>query len=369
MKVVFTGGGSGGHIFPLVAVAREIRRLYTGKDLQLHYLGPKDELADIYLRQEDFIIQNMVAGKVRRYFSFKNVVDILWNMPVGFIQSFWILGWMSPKLVFSKGGTGSIQVTLAAWLLGIPVFIHESDSVPGRSNQKAAKWAQKIFTSFATTSYFDPRKVTCVGNPIRKEALEGDKLIAKNLFNLTLQKPIILFMGGSQGAEAINDFVLNVVNDLLKNYEVLHVTGQLNYKDVAAESQVVIDKELLPYYHAVAFLDEEQVRHAYAAADLIVSRAGSGSIFEIAATGKASMLVPLPGAPDQPKNAYQYAENGAALVVEQDNLTPHFFLENVQILFLNSGKLEAMRAAALQFAKPLAARAVAREILQFLTLD
>lgn len=210
-----------------------------------------------------------------------------------------------------------------------------------------------------------------VGNPIRKEILDGDKEKAGELFSLTFEKPIFLIMGGSQGAEAINDFILEILNDLLKNYEIIHVTGRENIKETQGEAQVVMDKDLDKYYHPVGFLDEEKIKHAYKSADLIISRSGSGSIFEIAAVGKPSILVPLPSAAGnhQAKNAYAYAETGACEVIEQENLTPNFFMENIQLLFLHPEKLAAMSQAALAFAKPLAARAIAREILEFLMLD
>ena len=142
-------------------------------------------------------------------------------------------------------------------------------------------------------------------------------------------------------------------------------------KKTVAESQVVIDKDLDKYYHPIGFLDEEQTKHAYAAADFIISRAGASGIFEIAAVGKPSILIPLPCAAGdhQSKNAYAYAETGAAEIVEQENLTPNFFMEKLQLLFLHPEKLEQMQQAALDFAKPLAARAIAREILEFLMLD
>ena len=371
MKILFTGGGTAGHVFPLVAVVREIRRIYPKKDLELYYLGPKDDFSLILLSQEDFIIKTIVSGKIRRYFSWKNFVDILFKIPFGLMQSFFLLLAIKPDLVFSKGGSGSISVTIAARILRIPVFIHESDVVPGLSNQTTAKWAKKIFISFPKTEYFDPEKTTLTGNPIRKEILDGDKEKAVEMFNLTLSKPIFLIIGGSQGAETINDFVLLILNELLKDYEVIHVTGIQSFKETVAEAQVVENIDLDKYYHPVGFLDEEKIKHAYKAADLIISRSGSGSIFEIAAVGKPSVLIPLPSAAanHQAKNAYAYAETGAALVIEQENLTPNFFMENVELLFLHPEKLEEMKQAALAFAKPLAARAIAREILEFLMLE
>lgn len=371
MKILFTGGGTGGHIFPLVAIVREIRRIYPKKNLRFYYLGPKDEFGLILLSQEDFIIKTIVSGKIRRYFSFKNIVDILFKIPLGILQSFTWLLFNRPDLVFSKGGSGSIAVTVSARILMIPVFIHESDVTPGLSNQATSKWAKKIFTSFPQTEYFSPDKIMLIGNPIRKEVAEGDKEKAAEIFNLTLSKPIILVIGGSQGAETINDFILRILNDLLKEYEIIHVTGTKNVKEVSAEAQVIEDKDLDRYYHPVGFLDEEKTKHAYKAADLIISRSGAGSIFEIAANGKPSILIPLPSAAGdhQSKNAYIYAESGAAQVIEQENLIPNFFIENLQLLFLNPEKLLAMKEAALDFAKPLAAKALAREILEFLMLD
>jgi len=371
MKILFTGGGTGGHIMPLVAIVRELRRIYPKKDLQFYYMGPKDEFGLILLAQEDFIIKKIISGKIRRYFSFNNFVDILFKIPFGIIQSFFLLISIKPDLVFSKGGSGSIAVTYSARILRIPVFIHESDVVPGLSNQATSKWAKKIFISFEKTEYFDPNKTTLIGNPIRKEILEGDKQIAVEIFNLTLSKPIFLIIGGSQGAETINDFVLRILNDLLKDYEVIHVTGSSNLKQTSAEAQVVVDKNLERYYHPIGFLDEEKTKHAYKVADLIISRSGSGSIFEIAANGKPSILIPLPSAAGdhQSKNAYTYSETGASIVIEQQNLTPNFFMENIQLLFLHPEKLEEMKQSALIFAKPLAARAIAREILEFLMLD
>jgi UDP-N-acetylglucosamine--N-acetylmuramyl-(pentapeptide) pyrophosphoryl-undecaprenol N-acetylglucosamine transferase len=371
MKILFTGGGTGGHVYPLIAIAREIRTIYPKKNLEFYYAGPSDEFASILLSQEDFIIKTIISGKLRRYFDWQNFIDILFKIPIGVIQSFFLLLAIKPDLVFSKGGSGSIAVTYSARLLKIPVFIHESDVVPGLSNQKTSKWAKKVFTSFPKTEYFNPEKITLIGNPIRKEILNGDKKRAGELFNLTFEKPIFLIIGGSQGAEAINDFVLMVINDLLANYEIIHVTGRENFKEESAEAQVIEEKNLDKYYHPIAYLDEEKLKHAYKAADLIISRAGSGSIFEIAAAGKPSILVPLPtsAGDHQSKNAYVYAQTGAAEVVEQQNLTPNFFMDKVKLLSLHPEKSEEMKAAALAFAKPLAARAIAREILEFLMLD
>jgi len=375
MRILFTGGGTGGHIFPLVAIIRELRRIYPkgsqGTPLEFYYAGPKDDFGSIMLAEEDFVLETIVSGKIRRYFSFENIVDILFKIPFGFLQSIFLLLKIKPGLVFSKGGSGSIAITYAARILKIPVFIHESDIAPGLSNQMTSKWAKKTFVSFPKTEYFDQEKVTVTGNPIRKEILDGDKKTAGEIFGLSLTKPIFLIIGGSQGAETINDFTLRILNDLLKTYEIIHVTGRENVRQIGAEAQVIQESGLDRYYHPIGFLDEDKLKHAYKAADLIISRAGSGSIFEIAATGKPSILIPLPFAAGdhQSKNAFAYSQTGAALVMEQENLTPNMFLDNVQLLFLHPEKLEEMSQAAIGFAKPLAARAIAREILEFLMID
>jgi UDP-N-acetylglucosamine--N-acetylmuramyl-(pentapeptide) pyrophosphoryl-undecaprenol N-acetylglucosamine transferase len=371
MKILFTGGGTGGHVYPLVAIVREIRRIYPKKDLEFYYIGPKDEFGLILLSQEDFKIKTIVSGKIRRYFSFQNFVDIFVKIPFGFVQSFFLLLANRPDLVFSKGGSGSIAVTSAARFLGIPVFIHESDVVPGLSNQRTSKWAKRVFISFPKTEYFDPKKAIVTGNPIRNEILNGNKQKAAEIFRLTLSKPVFLIIGGSQGAQALNDFVLRVLNQLLEKYEVIHVTGTQNFKETDAEAQVVLAKDLAKYYHPIGFLDEEKTKHAYAASDLIISRSGASAIFEIAAVGKPSILIPLPSAAGdhQSKNAYVYSQSGAGEVLEQGNLTPNFFMEKVQLLLLHQERLEEMKHSALAFAKPLAARAVAREILEFLMLS
>jgi len=371
MKILFTGGGTSGHIFPIIAIARELRVIYPKKDLKLFYLGPKDDFSNISLKQEDFVVKTIVSGKIRRYFSLQNIVDILFKIPFGVIQSIFLLPIINPDVIFSKGGSGSVSVTIAAKILNFPIFLHESDVVPGLSNRITSKWAKKIFTSFPKTEYFDPEKAIVTGNPIRREILNGDKKIAGEIFNLTLSKPIILIIGGSQGAQAINDFILLVLNNLLKDYEIIHVTGRQNVKSAESEALVVEDKGLDKFYHPIGFLDEEKIKHAYKTADLIISRSGSGSIFEIAAVGKPSILIPLPSAAanHQSKNAYVYAETGASIVVEQDNLTPNFFIENLELMLFHPEKLQEMSDAALGFAKPLAARAVAREILEFLNLE
>lgn len=372
MKILFTGGGTGGHVLPIIALTREIRRIYQNK-IQFFYLGPRDEFGQILLSQEGIKVKHIFSGKIRRYFDYKsffqNLIDLLFKIPAGLFQAFVHIFFLSPDLIFSKGGFGSIPAVLSGWLLRVPIFLHESDISPGLSNRILSKFALEIFVSFPRTEYLKPSKMILVGNPIRREILEGSKEEAQKLFKLSYQKPIVLILGGSQGAQRINDKILEILPELLKNFEIIHQSGEKNFKEVRAESRAIVPKELLPFYHLFPFLKEEELKQAYAASHLILSRAGSGSIFEIAAVRKPSILIPLPEAAQnhQVKNAYAYAEKKAAIVLEEANFTPHFFLEKLKYLFSHPEELEKMEKAAEEFSKPLAAKIIAQYLVSFLT--
>jgi len=371
-RILFTGGGTGGHIYPIIAIVRELRRIYPGnEDLDIFYMGAKDELSLILLSQEGVRAKGIFSGKLRRYFSFQNFIDILFKIPLGVLQSFYYLIRVKPDLIFSKGGYGAVPVILSGRLLGIPIFIHESDVVPGLANKLAAGWAKKIFISFPKTEYFPLEKTILTGNPIRKEITEGSKIEAENTFGLTMQKPIILFLGGSQGAEKINNFILNTLNRLLDDFEIIHQCGPNNYEQTKKEAMTVINEDFKKYYHIYPFLEQDKLKHAYKVADLIVSRAGASSIFEIAANAKPSILIPLPSAAGdhQAKNAYTYTRKGAGVVIEQENLTSNFVLEKLRYLFFyRPQELETMKEQALEFSKPLAAKKIARHIFEYLLM-
>ena len=373
MKLVFTGGGTGGHVFPIIAVVREIRKTDQGKNVEFFYIGPKDEFSLILLSQEGIKVKTVLSGKIRRYLGiktlFQNFIDVFIKIPIGFFQAFFYLFFLAPDLIVSKGGFGSVPGVMAGRLLQTPIFLHESDVAPGLANRFLDRFSLKIFVSFPKTEYFKPSKMILVGNPIRREILEESKKEAQEIFKLTKEKPVILVLGGSQGAQRVNDKILEVLSDLLQNFEVIHQTGKANFKQVQAEAKVVISKDLEKYYHAFPFFKEQEIEKAYRLADLIVSRAGSGSIFEIAAFGKPCILIPLPESAQnhQVKNAYSYAQNGACQILEEPNFTAHFFLERLKYLFSHPQELEKMKKAAKQFSKPEAAATLAKYIVQYLT--
>ena len=274
---------------------------------------------------------------------------------------------INPDIVYSKGGYGSFPVVVSAKVLGIPVFLQESDIVPGLASRQVSKYAAGIFVSFPKTEFFPARKVILAGNPVRQEIFNGSKAEAMTAFNLKGGRPLILVIGGSQGAQRINDKILDAMPTLLNEYELIHVTGPRNFEQIVKESKIMVKPDQLAYYHPLGFADERAIANAYAAADLIISRAGAGSIFEIAAVKKPSVLIPLPEAAQnhQMKNAYAYAQNGAALVIEENNFTNHLFLERIHDLFAAPETLAAMSEAAAQFARLDAGEVIANHIVNY----
>lgn len=373
IKIAFTGGGTGGHIFPIIAIVREMRKTFQGK-LEIFFVGPKDEFGKEFFIQEGIKVKEILAGKIRRYLSFKsffeNLFDIFFKIPVGFFQAFLWLFFKNPDLIFSKGGYGSLPVVLSGWILRIPIFLHESDIVPGLANKILSKFALEIFVSFPNTEYFPPKKMILVGNPIRREILEGKKERAIEIFKLTGEKPVLLILGGSQGAQRINEKILEILPKILEDFELIHQCGERNYREVYSTSQAILSEEFEKYYHLYGFLKEEELKAAYAVADIVISRAGSGSIFEISACQKSSILIPLPEAAQahQIRNAYALHQLGAARVIEEENLTPRFLLERLRYLLYYPKEREKMEKAAKEFSKPFAARVIANYILDYLTI-
>jgi len=370
IKVVFTGGGTGGHIFPIIAIVREIKRLRPQKEILFYFIGPKDNLASFYFPKEGIKNKFIFAGKLRRYnnfFSFfQNLFDFL-KIPIGFIQSFFLLLFIRPKIVFSKGGYGSIPVNLAAFILRIPIFLHESDIIPGAANKLFFKMALQVFNSFLITPLFPQEKTIVIGNPIRRELLLGSKEEAIKKFVLSGERPVILVLGGSQGAKRINEKIVQSLVFLMDEFEIIHQTGILDYERIKRMTELLLKPSQKKYYHIYPFLDEKALSHAYAVSDLIISRAGSGSIFEIAAVKKPSILIPLPESANehQLRNAYYYSAKGACIVLEEENFTPIFFAGKIKELFSKKENLEKMAKAAEEFAKPLAGKVIAAYFLEY----
>lgn len=368
MRILFTGGGTGGHFYPIIAVIREIKKIVEDERIigaQLYYVGPDDFGEDI-LKKEGVTFIHIMSGKWRRYASALNIFDI-GKIILGTIKAFFVIFPIMPDVVFSKGGYGSIPAAVVAIIYRIPLIIHESDSRPGVVNRLTARFADRIAISFKSAEGFFPKtsKVAFVGNPIRTNVIGGSREAAEEEFSVFSKKPVIVILGGSQGSQPINAVVLGVIRELVKDFEIIHQTGKKNFTDVSGEASVILTKEERAYYHPVAYFDDRTMRSVYAVADVIVSRAGAASIFEIAAAGKPSILIPLKGSAQehQKQNAYEYAEHGAAHVIEEDNLTPSVFLNEIRKLVADEPRLTQMAERARHFAKVDAATVIAREVL------
>ena len=369
-RILFTGGGTGGHIFPIIAIVEEMRK--RGSDFKLEYIGPSDFTSKTFLPQAKINAYYISSGKLRRYFSiksvFSNIFDLLIGIPFGIFQAFIIMFFIAPDVIVSKGGFGSVPAIIAGWILRIPIFMHESDVVGGLANKIGGKLSEKIFVSFPTSEIedFPKEKLIESGNPVRSILALGNKEDAKIKFNLTGEKPVILILGGSQGSEKINEVILGVLVDVLQAFEIIHQTGMAGFKRVKNESLAMIDEGLLKYYHPYFFLDDRELALAYTISECVVARSGAGTIFEIALLKKPSILIPLPGSAQnhQVRNAYSYARNGACLVLEEGNFTPHFFFEKLKEVVKEDK--ESMSKAAELFSKPYAAVIIARYVLDFI---
>ena len=372
MRIVLTGGGTGGHFYPIIAVAEALREVVKEKRLlepELYFLGPSvfDERA---LFDNDVRFIQTPAGKVRRYFSLLNITDAI-KTAVGILKTVWVLYQLYPDVVFSKGGYGAAPTLVAAKLLHIPVIAHDSDAVPGRGTLYAAPFARRIAISFDSARSYFPEKVqeriALTGNPIRKDVLTPAKDGAHEFLGVEEAVPVILILGGSQGAESINDVVLQALPELVQRYQVVHQTGEAHFKELSETASVVLAKNEKRYrYKPYPYLTPLALKMAAGAADLVLSRAGAGGIFEIASWGVASIMVPIPEeiSRDQRSNAFAYAHAGACVVLEQQNLTPHVLIAEIDRLFTNPKARNDMAEAAKKFSKPDAARVIADGILE-----
>lgn len=378
LRILFAGGGTGGHIYPILAVAEELQKKAINEkiDLDLRYFSDPERY-NFLLASNGIFVSKIFSAKLRRYFDVRNLFDIPLFF-ISIIQAFWKVFWFMPDVLFSKGGPGSLPVVLACWFYHVPIIINESDSVPGLANIIASKFADRISTSFNSASEFfinkNPElkeKIALTGNPIRKSLTDNalKKEAAKQIFGFNPQKPLILIIGGSQGSAKINDFMLSAAPEFLEaDIQILHQTGINNFENVKKELKIILEnytEKEMASYKIIPYL-EKDMQDAYAAADIIVSRAGSGSIFEIASFNKPSILIPLPKSAQnhQIKNAYEYADAGAATIIEEANLMSNIFISQIKKIISDSEKYKTMSEAAKNFSKPEAAKIISEEIIK-----
>jgi UDP-N-acetylglucosamine--N-acetylmuramyl-(pentapeptide) pyrophosphoryl-undecaprenol N-acetylglucosamine transferase len=367
MKILFTGGVTGGHFYPIIAVAEAMHEVVREKKLlepNLYFAAP-DPYDKTMLIANNIEFVPTSAGAMRRYFSILNFFDYF-KTAWGVLRSIIRIFFLYPDVVFGKGGYGSFPTLLAAKLFRIPVVIHESDAAPGRVNAWAGKFAIKIAVSYPEAAeYFPKARVAFTGNPVRKAVLLPAREGVFEFLKLERGVPIIYVTGGSQGAEALNEAVLAALPELVEKYQVIHQTGSANIKEVEQRAKVALaDSEHPTRYKAYSYLNDQSLRMVAGAADLVISRAGS-TIFEIAVWGIPSIIVPIPEAisHDQTKNAYAYARSGAATVIEQSNLTHNLLLSEINRILSNKELVQKMSTAAQGFARADAAHAVAEALL------
>lgn len=371
MKIVFAGGGTGGHFYPIIAIAEAVREISNERRLimpKLYFMAPKPFDADA-LFENQIVFISCPAGKMRRYKSFKNITD-LFVTAGGVLSALWSLFQIYPDIVVSKGGYTSVPVTIAANILHIPVLIHESDARPGRANLLAARHAARIAVAFDSARDLFPKKVqdriARIGIPIRREVAFVDAEGAVQELGLERDLPTLLVLGGSSGSARINETVLEALPDLVSFANVIHQTGKDLFKEVESTAKVIIENSPnKARYHAFPYLNSLSLRRAAGAATVVVSRAGATAISEISLWRKPAILIPIPEtvSHDQRTNAYAYARTGAATVLEEGNMTPHVLASEVRRIALDPTVVAEMSRKGADFANPEAARMIAEEVI------
>lgn len=368
-RIVLTGGGTGGHVFPLIAVAEELKKQYDKIDFL--YIGTKSQMGDVAeksMADMEIPTKNITTGKMRRYFSPQYFLDFF-RIPFGIIQSLWHLLIYMPDAVFSKGGYASVPVVIAATIYRIPVLTHDSDAVPGWANRIGGKLSRYVAVSYtASIKYFLESKTVLTGNPIREALLKGDRTRGYERWGFSESRPTLFVLGGSQGAKAINDAVLRILPELSKTVQVLHVTGKDHYDSAVKLAAEYGFKSGRHRYFAAPFLDREEMADAYAMADMVVSRSGANSITEIAATEKVAIFVPLVRSANnhQYMNAYEIAKMGGALVMEESNLGGNLLMEKVEELLRSRTLRTQMQEKIKPFYHPDAAEKIVAGIVKMM---
>jgi UDP-N-acetylglucosamine--N-acetylmuramyl-(pentapeptide) pyrophosphoryl-undecaprenol N-acetylglucosamine transferase len=328
MRIILAGGESGGHLTPLVAVAKKIREKVP--EVEFMFIGPKGKLEDEIMGRENIPIRNIMTGKLRRYFSFKNFVDFF-RIPLGVLKSLWLLLIHMPDAIFSKGGSASFPVVVAGWLYRIPILIHESDSNPGLANSMLGKFATRVAVSYPEAEkYFPAAQVVLTGNPLNANINKGDINRARQTYGLTESKKVIYVTGGSQGAKSINDKILRILPQLMHKYQIIHQTGEYDFENVVRVAGELGFKAGRGGYYPIAFI-KENIGDVFAVADLVISRGSATTISEIAANKKPAIIIPLEtsASDHQRMNAYSLARIGGCVVMEENNMGEHMLTEKI----------------------------------------
>ncbi len=321
-KIILTGGGSAGHVTPNMALIPGLRKL----GFEIHYIGTHGGIERALIEREGVLYHPIHAGKLRRYFDLKNITDIF-KIGLGFIEALWTIRKIGASAVFSKGGFVSCPVVWAAWVNRVPVIIHESDITPGLANRLSMPFAKTICHAFPETQKYIPaQKALYTGIPVREGMYLGKADIGRRFCGFDGKKPVLLLIGGSLGSEVLNSNLRAALERVQKTFDVCHIAGK-NGIDPSLEG--------VSGYKQFEYINEE-LPHVFAMADVVVSRAGATTLFEIAELKKPNLLIPLSkkaSRGDQILNAASFKNLGFSGVLPEEELTPDSFYENLMKVY------------------------------------
>ena len=331
-KIVLTGGGTAGHVTPNIALLPRLKEL----DYEIFYIGSYDGIEKKLIADFDIPYFGISTGKFRRYFDPKNFSDPF-RVIKGYSEARKKLKEIKPDVVFSKGGFVSVPVVRAAASLGIPCIIHESDMTPGLANKLCIPVASKVCCNFPETMKLLPEsKAVLTGSPIREELAKGNKVAALDMCGFTANKPVVMVIGGSLGANAINQTVRQALPKLLEDFQVVHLCGKEKVDNLLLNEKGYKQFEYL----------KAELKDVFAMADVVISRAGANAICELLALKKPNILIPLPASAsrgDQILNAKSFEEQGFSMVLDEDDLTENLLVEKVhELYFTKQTYIDAM---------------------------
>lgn len=332
-KIVMTGGGTAGHVTPNIALFESLQK----DGYEIHYIGSYEGIEKGLIEDKKIPYYGISSGKFRRYRSWKNLTDPF-RVLHGFFQARRLLGRIRPNVVFSKGGFVSVPVVMAAKTRHIPVIIHESDLTPGLANKLAMPSATKVCCNFPETLPYLPKEnAVLTGSPIRQELLHGNKQAAKDFCGFTSDLPILMVMGGSIGSVYINNAIRGCIDTLLTKYQIIHLCGKGNIDESLKDKKGYAQFEYI----------SENLPDLFAAADLVVARAGANSICELLALHKPNILIPLSrnaSRGDQILNANSFAKQGFSVVLEEEEVTSESLMATIDDVMAHRSKyIDAMQ--------------------------
>lgn len=323
-RIILTGGGTAGHVTPNIALLPRLKEL--GYDIQ--YIGSYTGIEKELIEPFGIPYHGISSGKLRRYFSVQNFTDPF-RVLKGFREAHKLIRQLKPDVIFSKGGFVSVPVVLAGKRCKVPVIIHESDMTPGLANKIAIPSAAKVCCNFPETLKSLPEgKAVLTGSPIRQELLSGNKIAAMDMCQFTSDKPVILVIGGSLGAVAVNNAVREALPELLKDFQIIHLCGKGKMDESLKDVEGYCQFEYI----------KNELRNLFALADIVISRAGANAICELLALHKPNLLIPLSANAsrgDQILNARSFERQGFSLVLEEEQLTKETLLNAVKTLYEN----------------------------------